>query len=354
MSYEDVTYFDNLYEALNRACRNVRWKDSVVGYENNGLKNTLKLQKALLDDSYKIDRYQKFVIHEPKRREIIATKLKDRQFQRSLCDHGFYDAITRTFIHDNCACMKGRGVDYTLNNLTKHLRRYNMEHGRDGWVLKCDISHYFPSIRHDVAKAAIKKRVKDPEIVRRACDIIDSFGGDVGIGLGSQVSQLVALAVLDDLDHFIKERLHIKHYIRYMDDFLLIHPDKEYLKECKTKIEAELKKIGLRLNDKTCLYPLRQGVVLLQWHFYIMPSGKILRRMKKKKHGKQRRKLKKLFAKELTGEYRPGTARESLVSYLGNASRGDTYKERQRMKAYFTRLEEIYHERESVKKNREG
>ena len=241
--------------------------------------------------------------------------------------------------------MKGRGVDYTLNNLTKHLRRYNLEHGRDGWVLKCDIRHYFPSIRHDVAKNAIRKRVKDPRIADRACEVVDSFGGDKGIGLGSQISQLVALAVLDDLDHFIKERLKIKHYIRYMDDFVLIHPDKEYLKMCKKTIEHELNKLGLELNDKTVLYPLKQGVVLLQWHFYIMPSGKILRRMNKKKHGKQRRKLKKLLAKEKAGDYRPGTARESLVSYLGNASRGDTYHERQRMKEYFIKLEESNREK---------
>lgn len=345
MSYEEVTSFDNLYKGLMKSCRNVRWKDSVVGYEANSLKNTLKLKEQLERGKYKIDKYQIFTIYEPKERIIVATRLKDRQFQRSLCDHGLYDAITRSFIHDNCACLKGRGVDYTLNNLTKHLRRYNLEHGRDGWVLKCDVKHYFPSIRHDVAKKAIRKRVKDPRIADKACEVVDSFGGDKGIGLGSQISQLVALAVLDDLDHFVKERLRIKHYIRYMDDFVLIYPDKEYLKMCKRQIEHELNKLGLELNEKTVLYPLKQGVVLLQWHFYIMPSGKILRRMNKKKHGKQRRKLKKLLAKEKAGEYRPGTTHESLVSYLGNASRGDTYHERQRMKEYYIKLEESYREK---------
>ena len=343
MSYEEVTSFDNLYDGLRVSCRNVRWKDSVVGYEDNGLKNTLKLKDSLINGTYKIDKYQEFTIYEPKKREIVATRLKDRQFQRSLCDHGFYDAITRSFIHDNCACLRGRGVDYTLNNLTKHLRRYNIEHGRDGWVLKCDIHHYFPSIRHDVAKTAIKKRVSDPDIVFRACEIIDSFG-DIGIGLGSQVSQLVALAVLDDMDHYIKERLRIKHYIRYMDDFILIHPDKEYLKQCKDLIETKLSKIGLRLNDKTTLYPLKQGVILLQWHFYIMPSGKILRRMNKKKYGKQRRRLKKMLVKEYRGEYRPGTAKESLISFLGNASRGDTYHSCCRMREYYRKQEESFHE----------
>lgn len=94
-------------------------------------------------------------VHEPKERDIVATRIKDRQFQRSLCDNGFYDQITRSFITDNCACLKGRGVDYTLNRLTCHLRRYRQKHGSEGWVLKCDIHHYFQSImRWPVALSA--------------------------------------------------------------------------------------------------------------------------------------------------------------------------------------------------------
>ena len=133
--------------------------------------------------------------------------------------------------------------------MTAHLRRYYIAHGCDGWVLKCDIRHYFQSIRHDVAKAAIRKRVTDTQIAERACEIVDSFG-KIGLGLGSQVSQLVALAVLDDLDHFIKERLRIKHYIRYMDDFILVHEDKEYLRQCKKEIEARLFALGFSSTIK--------------------------------------------------------------------------------------------------------
>ncbi|MGN1111572.1 MAG: RNA-directed DNA polymerase, partial [Acutalibacteraceae bacterium] len=156
--------------------------------------------------------------------------------------------------------------------MTTHLRRYYNAHGNNGWVLKCDIHHYFQSIRHDVAKAAIHKRVKDTDIAARTCEIVDSFG-DIGLGLGSQVSQLVALAVLDDLDHYIKERLRVKHYVRYMDDFILVHHDKAFLKYCRTEIEKRLNSLGLQLNNKTSLYPLRQGVKLLQWRFIVTDTG---------------------------------------------------------------------------------
>lgn len=339
MSYEQVISFDSLYKGLKQSCRNIRWKDSTVGYEGNALKNTYRLRQSLLNGKYKIDRYQHFTIYEPKRREIVATRLKDRQFQRSLCDNGFYEQITKSFITDNCACLRGRGVDYTLNRMTAHLRRYYAESGCEGWVLKCDIHHYFQSIRHDIAKAAICKRVKDKQIAARACEIVDSFG-EIGLGLGSQVSQLVALAVLDDLDHYIKERLGVKHYIRYMDDFVLIHHDKEFLQKCLKEIEAKLNAIGLQLNSKTALYPLRQGVKMLQWRFIVTDSGAIIRKMDKKKQGAERRKLKKLYAKECSGEYAEGTARESLVSWLANAARGDTYHEQQKMITFYKSMEE--------------
>lgn len=344
MSYDEIISFDNLYQGLQNACKGIRWKDSTVGYEGNALKNTYRLRQSLLNDKYKIDKYQHFTVYEPKQREIVATRIKDRQFQRSLCDNGFYEQITKSFIHDNCACLSGRGVDYALNRMTAHLRRYYNEHGCDGWVLKCDIHHYFQSINHDIAKAAIYKRVKDEKIAKHACDIVNSFG-EVGVGLGSQVSQLVALAVLDDLDHYIKERLHIKHYIRYMDDFVLIHHDKEYLKECRKVIAEKVQAAGLQLNNKTVLYPLRQGVSFLQWRFIIADTGRIVRKMNKKKQSKQRRKLKKLYAKELNGELEAGTTYASLVSWLANADRGDTYYMQRKMIKFYKELEDLHNEK---------
>lgn len=341
MSYEEIISFDNLYKGLKESCRNIRWKDSTVGYEGNALKNTYRLRQSLLSGKYKIDKYQHFTIYEPKQRDIIATRIKDRQFQRSLCNNGFYEQITKSFITDNCACLRGRGVDYTLNRLTAHLRRYYNEYGCEGWVLKCDIRHYFQSIRHDIAKEAIRKRITDKDIAYRACEIVDSFG-EIGLGLGSQVSQLVALAVLDDTDHFIKERLRVKHYVRYMDDFILISNDKAFLQRCRAEIEEKLNAMGLQLNGKTVLYPLRQGVKMLQWRFMLTPSGAVIRKMDKKKQGQERRKLKKLYAKEQSGEYAPGTTRESLISWLANADRGDTYHEQQKMILFYKEMEEKF------------
>jgi len=319
---------------MKKCCRNVRWKDSVIGYEANGLKNTYKLRQELLNGKYRISPYQTFIIHEPKTRVIVATRMKDRQFQRALCDNGLTEDFLEHFINDNPACQKYKGTDFTLDRMTAHLRKYYLKHGRDGWVLKCDIHHFFPSTRHDVAKKAVEKRISDPDAREAIYNVIDSFG-DIGMGLGSQISQMVELSVLDDMDHIIKEKLHIKHYLRYMDDFILIHQDKQKLIECRKFIESYLKPIGLELNSKTVIYPISHGVRLMKWRFVITETGKVKRFMDKKKLGKQRRKIKKLCEKEKLKEIPEGTVLESTMSWCANAKRGDTYFQQKRMREFY-------------------
>lgn len=338
--FDEVITFDSLYKGLKKSCRNVRWKDSVIKYESNGLTNTHLLRKSLLDGTYKIKPYQRFIIHEPKEREIVATRIPDRQVQRAICDGGLYADLTEHFIYDSGACLKGKGTTWTLDRLETHLHKYYRKHGNNGWVLKCDIRHFFPSTRHDVAKAAVAKRVHDERAREYVFNVIDSFGGDKGIGLGSQISQLVEMAVLDDLDHFIKERLRAKHYVRYMDDFVLIHESKEYLKTCWGQIEAYLNSLGFELNKKTTMYPLEQGVRMLKWRFILTDTGKVIRQIEHRKVSKQRRKMRKLYAKELNGDVEPGTTKKSLDSWLANAEHGDTYKIREGMEKYYKELTE--------------
>ena len=345
LAFDEAMDFGRLYKALKQCCRNVRWKDSVVGYEWNGLKNTYKLYRDIRRGRYKLSGYQIFMITEPKPRRIVATVIRDRQFQKVLCDYIVYPLLTGGFIEENCACQKGRGVDYCLKALKKHLIDYRDTYGHDGWVLKCDVRKYFDSTPHDTAKAALAKRIHDQKALEQCYRIIDSFEGERGIGLGSQQSQLTELAVLDDLDHLIKDVLGVKHYVRYMDDFVLIHPDKEYLKCCLSVIREHLAGLGLALNDKTCIYPLRQGVKMLQWTFKITGSGRILMRMNQKKMSTEMRKLRKLWERECTDRVVPGTTHDSLQSWLANAMRGDTFAIRKRMLAFYyglTKRKEIF------------
>ena len=323
-TYEEIISYDCLKEGLRKSCMGVMWKDSVANYRLNAVKNTWKLRQDLLNGTYQIQPYHVFRITEPKEREIVATRIRDRQFQRSLCDNYLYESVTRGFIHYNCACQIGKGVSFAHKRMGVHLRRYFNKHGNEGWVLQCDIAKYFPSTPHDTAKAAIRKRVKDDRVYHHIADIIDSFGGDHGIGLGSQASQLIELAILDDLDHYIKERLRIRHYIRYMDDFILIHPDRSVLEHALREITEKVNALGLTLNQKTHIYPLRQGIKFLRWRYILTGTGKIVRRMDRRSITRERRKIKKLGAKVGDGELPERKLTESYQSWRAHARQGNT------------------------------
>lgn len=314
------------------------WKDSVSGYVMDSLKNTAKLKDDLESGKYKISEYQRFMVMEPKKREIVATRFRDRQFQRSLCDMILYSDMTRGFIHDNCACQIGKGVDFALDRLDAHMHRYYRKHGADGWVLKCDIHHFFPETPHETAKAAVRKRVTDDRVYEAAARIIDSFGGERGIGLGSQVSQLVELAVLDDIDHYIKERLRVRHYIRYMDDFIMIHENKRVLENALSEIRSRVGTLGLELNQKTQIFPLRHGIIFLKWHFILTETGKVIRKISRKNVTREKRKLRKL-ARQIQEDIIPGEyLYMSFQSWRANAKRGNTHFAVRKMERLYNEL----------------
>lgn len=353
MDEHSILDFGNLYRSNMNVRKGCKWKDGVALYSYNNLKNTYRLKQDILNGKYKMRDYNTFIVTDPKVRVVMATNIRDRQFQDSLCKNGLYDQITNGFIRDSFACQKGKGMADAMERMEVHLRRYFRKHGCEGWVLKCDIHHFFDETRHDVAKAAVAKRVHDPFIVDITNKIIDSFDGNVGIGLGSPVSQLLELAVLDDMDHYIKERLHIKHYLRYMDDFILIHHDKAYLQKCLENIKKMLADIGLSLNKKTALFPLEQGIIFLKRRFYLTETGHVVCKASRKSITKMKRKLRRMRRLVDNGTITLRDCAESFLSWaacvemkhakantkrrrLGKrAWKGDNAKTVERMRDYF-------------------
>lgn len=325
-----IISFSNLYKGLRRAVRGVDWKDGIAAYAMNGLKNTYKLRQDHINGTYGLRPYNFFKVTDPKERDVMATNIRDRQFQDSLCNNYFYDVATRSLIRDNFACQKGSGVDDALDRLEVHLRRYYHENGADGYVLKCDIHHYFAETTHEIAKSVVHEASYDDDATAEIDRIIDSFPGDKGIGLGSPVSQLVQLLVLNKMDHFVKERLRIKHYVRYMDDFILIHKSKEYLQYCLYEIRKFLKKLGLALNAKTALYPLSQGIVFLKWRFKLTDAGKVIRLVGPERISHERRRLRKMKPKVDSGEISIQKPAESFMSWAAGVERELTSKNRPR------------------------
>lgn len=325
-----VCDFENLYKALYKCKHNVLWKDSVAGFVKNGLVNCYKLKQQLNNDTYEIDPYTIFKVYEPKERIIVSTRIKDRVFQRSLCDNYLYPTVSKSFIYDNCACQIGKGTEFARDRLKCHIQKFYRKYGLNGYVLKCDLSNYFGSTPHKVAIEAVDKRTPDDWAVQKVCQIVRSFNqgedASIGMGLGSQVTQLIELAVLDDLDHYIKEQLHVKHYIRYMDDFILIHPDKEYLKTCRAEISNRLTALGLSLNQKkTQLAPISQPIRFLGFSFHLTDTGKVVIKLLPEKVSHERRRLKKLVKRVNEGLMTRQQVDDCYQSWKAHASYGDTH-----------------------------
>lgn len=218
------------------------------------------------------------------------------------------------------------------------MRRFYRKNGIDGWILKGDISKYFYSIRHDVLKTLIREKITDPDVLWLVDLIIDSTEGNVGIPIGNQTSQLFALLYLDGLDHFVKEKLGIKYYGRYMDDFFLIHHDKAYLQECRKQIEAIVQARGLSLNAKTNIFPLKHGVDFLGFHTYLTESGAVIRKVRRRSKNNMKRKLKKLAALHAAGRIDAKTVEQSYQSWRGHAEKGNSYHLIRRTDQYYNSL----------------
>lgn len=341
-----VCDFGNLYKALYKCKHNVMWKDSVAGYVKNGLVNCYKLKQSLYDDTYKLSKYSIFEISEPKRRVIVSTRIKDRVFQRSLCDNYLTQTVSKSFIYDNCACQAGKGTQFARDRLHTHLQRHYRKYGTQGYVLRCDLSNYFGSTPHKVAIEAIDIRTPDDWAVNQIATIVRSFNQgenpNIGLGLGSQTTQLIQLAVLDDLDHFIKEQLHIKGYVRYQDDFVLLHPDKEYLIECRKRIAERLERLGLKFSPhKTQLFPITQPIKFLGFSYRLKDNGKVVIKILPEKVSREKRKLRKQVQRVHQGLMTKTELDESYRAWREHAKYGDNYHTIVKTDKYYKGLWEV-------------
>lgn len=335
--FERMADFNNLYAAYLDARKGKRWKLAVARFEVNVLENITYIHYMLTTKKYKLSPYNCFMVHEPKERLIMYNSFRDKIVQHSLCDNVLEPRLQKTFILDNYASQKGKGTHFGLGRLKKFMRDYYRHYGADGWVLKCDVKKYFYSIDHDILKSQIRRHIHDPDVLWLIDMIIDSTEGK-GIPIGNHTSQWFAVLYLSGMDHFIKEQLRIKYYGRYMDDFYLIHHDKEYLKYCLSEILKYVEKLDLELNGKTSIFPLYQGIDFLGFRTYMTESGKVVQKIRRDSKNRIRRKLKK-FRKLLDeGRIDFGNILASYTSWTGHAGHGNSHHLIRRMDELFYSL----------------
>ncbi len=283
-----ICNFENLYKAYRKAKSGKKFNGSCARFQTMSLTGIHLLKEQLENQTYRMNPYNEFKIYEPKERVIKSCSFKDKVVQHCLCDEILHPRLAYEFIRTNYAGQVGKGTLFGMNCLKEHMTEFYEQHGLNGWILKCDITKFFYQIDHEILKEIVDYHFDDEYTKWLNHLFIDSTDG-LGLPLGNQVAQVYALLMLNGLDHMIVEELGINLYGRYMDDFYLIHYDKEYLKWCLSYIEEMVLSLGLSLNGKTQICPFKNGISFLGFHHYITKDGKYIRRLK----GENKRRIQK-------------------------------------------------------------
>jgi len=341
-AFDAMTDFGNMYQAYKRAATGKRSNGDVIEFELNLSRNLWAIINQMEDKTYRVGGYHKFMIYDPKEREIQALSFRDRVVQHCLCDNILKPYFENRLIYDNAACREGKGTHFAMDRLALFLREHYKKHGTQGYVLKYDIRHYFDSIDHEVLKGMLRD-IPDRNVLGLLYHIIRSYekaedlesGAGKGLPMGNQTSQWFALYYLNPMDRLIKEKMRIKHYVRYMDDGILLHESKEYLNEVYAKMQEKAAELKLEFNAKTQIFPISQGVDFLGFRFYLTDTGKVIKRLRTSNKRRWKRRLKKYKEDYRNGEKSLEEIGRSIASYRGHLSHGHTYKLNKKVMARF-------------------
>ncbi|MFJ3048555.1 reverse transcriptase domain-containing protein [Herbaspirillum chlorophenolicum] len=279
--------FAELVQAYFDCRRTKRNSPTALAFEANLERNLRALHDELKDGSYTPGCSLCFIITRPKPREVWAADFRDRIVHHLLHNRiapRFYAA----FIADSCACIPGRGTLYGAERLESKVRSITQNWSRDAFYLKCDLANFFVSIDKRILRDLLARRITESSWMSlaeavlfhdprqnfayrgapSALDLVPAHKrltnqpAHLGLPIGNLSSQFFANVYLDELDQFVKHRLGCRHYIRYVDDFVLLHDSAEWLNDAKAQIEVFLaNKLAARLNPKkTILQPILRGI----------------------------------------------------------------------------------------------
>lgn len=355
----DIKVIQKIYSSRVRV--NTKNKLKLEKFENNYVSNMIYIKQILEERNYKPGRYNIFLIKEPKLRVIMSQNIIDKLINHVVTQYFLINIFESTLIEENVATRKNKGTKYGIFLLKKYL---NEVKDKNFYVLKFDISKYFFNLDHDIIKELLEHKIKDKEALKILHDIVDSTDScyvnerinslkekeikkindsncknkellikeikelpnyEVGKGLpiGNMSSQFLANLYLNELEHFIKNKLKIKYYTRYMDNGVIIHQSKEYLQYCLEEINKILERYKLKLNKKTKIYSCKEGFEFLGFR-YIIKNNKVVMKVKNSTKKRFKRKIKvynKLLKKDKLSEF---DYNQVLASYKGHLSYGNT------------------------------
>lgn len=311
IEYNEVVDLDKIIITYHKIMVNTKHRSKIFDYNIFYMSNLVGIYNSLLNKTYSHGKYNIFGITEPKFRIIMSERLPDKIVNHLVSDYVLTPLIEPKLIEMNVATRRNKGSKAAIFYMKKYLRLMKNRFD-DFYILKCDISKFFYNIDHEKLLSKLSKIILDKNLYTLVSNIIKSTDLDYinenilkiknkhlqetplykkgkGLPIGNQTSQILAIFYLNDFDHFIKEKLNIKYYVRYMDDFVLIHEDKNYLKYCLKEIEEFLGNEKLSLNNKTNIYSIKDGITFLGYRYLfknsrlkLLISSKTKRRIRKR------------------------------------------------------------------------
>lgn len=266
--FTKIISFENLYAAFDRFRAGKRTKPGVPEFEYSLENNIIQLRRELEEGSYVPSPPGRFTVREPKPRPIEAAQVRDR-----VAHHALYHIINPLFergsIFDSFACRARKGPLRAALRLEHFWRKASKNYTRKIYFLKCDIRRYFPSVNLDILKSLIWKKIPCPrtrgliEVILRTQYVNNRPGiREKGLPIGNLTSQIFANLYLNPFDHFVKHILKVKYYIRYMDDFVCVSPNRDFLTSLIAPLRTFLQE-NLALNmhpQKRKIYSSRSGM----------------------------------------------------------------------------------------------
>ena len=236
--FDKVISLENLFDAWTEFKKDKANKKDVAEFEINLEDHVFKFHEDLKNGDYKHSGYVSFYVSDPKRRHIHKALVRDR-----LLHHAVHRIIepewNKIFIFDSWSSRKKKGTHGAVKRLQELGLTLSRNHTRILWVLKLDVRKFFDSVDREILLSILKERTSDDRLKALLAEIIGSFSP--GLPLGNLTSQLFANVYLNRLDQFVKHDLKIVGYIRYADDFVLMHPNRELLIDCLDKIKKFLR-----------------------------------------------------------------------------------------------------------------
>lgn len=315
--YEKIYNYENLEMAFRKAAKGRRYAPAVLRFGARLDEHLIQLQNELIWRRYEPGKYMTFQVYRPKERTIYVAPFRDRVLQHAVMN--IVEPIwERVFIGDSYACRKGKGTHQGLKRLDAFLFEAMRRWKGRVYCFKGDISKCFPSINHHTMMSIIKKKIKCPGTLWLFDKVIFSTGdrsdpGSCNLPIGNLISQWGANLYLNELDLYAKHVLGIKYYVRYMDDFIILHGDKSKLHRLKREVSKFLgSALQLKLNPKSDIFPIKRGIDFLGYRTW--PSHRLLR---KRNIVNTRRRFTRIAEQLAAGEVSIDYVLASLASWNG-------------------------------------